>query len=88
MSDEILDDGQPTTKGGGGQVRLIVVALVALGLIAFVVQNTDSTPVTWLMFEGSAPLWVVIIAAAVAGAVLSELGGYLMRRRKRRKNTD
>ncbi|MEM8708567.1 MAG: lipopolysaccharide assembly protein LapA domain-containing protein [Actinomycetota bacterium] len=88
MSDEILDDGQPTTKSGGGQARLIVVALVAVGLVAFVVQNTDSTPVTWLMFEGSAPLWVVIVAAAVAGAVLSELGGYLMRRRKRRKNTD
>lgn len=83
MSDDILDDQQPEKKSGG-QARLLAVALVAAGLIAFVVQNTDSTPVSWLIFEGSAPLWIVIVAAAVAGAVLSELGGYLMRRRKRR----
>ena len=82
MSDAILDDEQPAKKGG--QARLLIVALVAAGLVAFIVQNTDSTPVSWLVFEGSAPLWVVIVAAAAAGAVLSELGGYLMRRRKRR----
>ena len=85
MSDEILDDEQPTKKAGG-QARLLLVALVAGGLVAFIVQNTDSTPVNWLIFEGSAPLWIVIVAAAVAGAVLSELGGYLMRRRKRRND--
>ena len=83
MSDEILDDEQPAKKSGG-QARLLIVALVAAGLVAFIVQNTDSTPVSWLVFEGSAPLWVVIVAAAAAGAVLSELGGYLMRRRRRR----
>jgi uncharacterized integral membrane protein len=53
---------------------------------AFIVQNTDSTPVTWLIFTGTAPVWVVIVLAAVAGAVLSELGGYLIRRRRQRAN--
>ncbi|MEO0495107.1 MAG: LapA family protein [Actinomycetota bacterium] len=85
MSDEILDD-ETSAKKRGGQARMLIVAIVAVGLGAFVIQNTDSTPVTWLVFEGSAPLWLVIIAAAMAGAVLSELGGYLMRRRKRRQS--
>ena len=58
--------------------------LLAAALAAFVVQNTDSTPVTWLVFERSAPLWVVIIASAVAGAALSEAAGWAMRRRRRR----
>ena len=64
----------------------LVVAIVAAGLGAFIIQNTDSTPVTWLIFTSSAPLWVVVVLAAVAGAVLSELGGYLIRRRRQRVN--
>ena len=66
-------------------LQVLVAALVAVGLAAFIVQNTDSTPVTWLVFDGSAPLWIVILAAAVAGAVLSEFGGWMLRRRKRRR---
>ena len=86
MSDEMLEDESAATKKRGGQARLIVLGLVVAGRAAFILQNTDSTPVTWLVFEGSAPLWLVIIASAVAGAVLSELVGWLMRRRKRANN--
>ena len=82
MSDELLDD-QPA-KRSGGQVRLLVLGLLAAGLVAFIVQNTDSTPVTWLVFERSAPLWVLIIVSAAAGAALSEAAGWMLRRRKRR----
>ena len=85
MTDDLLDD-QPDKKSGG-QIRLLIVGLLVAGLAAFIVQNTDSTPVEWLVFSGSAPLWVVIIASAAAGAVLSEAGGWLMRRRKRRTST-
>lgn len=85
MSDEILG-GEAPAKKRGARERLLAVAVVAAGLGAFIVQNTDSTPVTWLIFTGTAPVWVVIVLAAVAGAVLSELGGYLIRRRKHRAN--
>jgi len=85
VSDEILG-GEATVKKRGARERLLAVATVAAGLGAFIVQNTDSTPVTWLVFTGTAPLWVVIVLAAVAGAVLSELGGYLIRRRRQRTN--
>ncbi|MEM9466177.1 MAG: lipopolysaccharide assembly protein LapA domain-containing protein [Actinomycetota bacterium] len=83
MSDDRLDDESTAQKSRGGQLRLVVLGLIAAGLAAFIVQNTDSTPVTWLFFERSAPLWLVIIASAVAGAVLSELIGWMMRRRRR-----
>ena len=39
--------------------------LRSLLLSAFIIQNTDSTPVTWLIFTSSAPLWVVVVLAAV-----------------------
>ena len=84
VSDEVLDDGG-SASASGNQAKLLIAALVAVGLAAFIVQNTDSTPVTWLVFDGSAPLWIVILAAAVAGAVLSEMGGWMLRRRKRRR---
>jgi uncharacterized integral membrane protein len=72
-------------RSAGSNAKLLFAALVAVGLAAFIVQNTDSTPVKWLVFDGSAPLWIVILLAAAAGTVLSELGGWILRRRKRRR---
>ncbi len=80
MTEEIIDD-TPTKRGG--QVKLLVAVILGAGLAAFVVQNTNSTPVTWLVFDQSAPLWVVIVTSAAAGAVLSEIAGWLLRRRRR-----
>lgn len=84
MNDATSTEEQEDGGGSGSQSKVLVAAIVAVALAAFVVQNTASTPVRWLVFDGSAPLWLVILAAAVAGAVLSELGGWLLRRRKRR----
>jgi len=83
MTDDVLQgDGE---RPAGNNTKLLAAALVAVGLVAFIVQNTESTPVQWLVFDGSAPLWIVILAAAAAGVVLSELGGWLLRRRKRHR---
>lgn len=84
MNDDTSGENSAEAGGAGGQSKILIAGIVAVGLAAFVVQNTDSTPVRWLVFDGSAPLWMVILAAAVAGAVLSELGGWVLRRRKRR----
>ncbi len=63
--------------------RPVAVAVLVVALAAFVVQNGESTAVTWLWFDSSAPLFVVIVVSAVAGAVLSELVGWMLRRRRR-----
>ncbi len=83
MSDEELIE----ESGGRGPspVKLVFVAVVAVGMAAFIVQNTDDAPVSWLMFDGSAPVWMVIVISAVAGAVLSEALGWAIRRSRRRR---
>lgn len=78
MSDEPND--KRTARTGLG--KFIGAALVAVALIAFVVQNTDSTPVQWFFVDRSAPLWLIIVISAVAGAVLSEILGWIIRRRR------
>ena len=75
------NEPQMTTKG---LARFIGAALVAVALIAFVVQNTDSTPVQWFFIDRSAPLWLIIVISAVAGALLSEILGWILRRRRPR----
>lgn len=81
MTDEELIEEPDAGRGLG---KLIVVAIVGIALAAFVVQNTDDTPVSWLMFDESAPLWIVIVISAVAGAILSEAAGWMIRRGRRR----
>lgn len=78
--DERHDQGD-VTRSSRTPLLVAVVLVVVLGV--FVVQNTESTEVTWLVFDRAAPLWLVILIAAVAGALLTEVAGWLMRRRRR-----
>lgn len=64
---------------------VVVAGLVAAALVAFVVQNGSEVPVKWLFIEVDGPLWAVIIVAAVAGAVLTEVLGWVVGRRRRRR---
>lgn len=80
MSEEPLVE---EVKESTGLVRVIGAAVVAIALIAFIGQNPDDTEVNWLFLEGSWPLWLVVVVAAVLGAVLSEVLGWLIRRRRR-----
>ncbi len=80
MADEETAESPKSGLNGG----VIVGAIVLIALVVFVAQNTNDTKVTWLFFESSGtPVWLVIVIAAVAGAVLSEMAGWLFRRRKR-----
>ncbi len=63
---------------------LIAAAVVAVAFIVFVVQNGDEAEVTWLFFDTTGPLWVVILVAAIVGAFLSEVAARLVRRSRRR----
>lgn len=65
--------------------RLIGTGLVVLGLVFFVGQNTETVDVKWLFLSGDAPLWLMLVLAAVAGAVVSWGLGVTLRRRRRRR---
>ena len=80
MAEEpIIEEAKEKT----GLATVIPAALIAIGLIAFIVQNGDKTEFTWLFLDGEWPLWMVIVVSAVAGAALSEVLGWLVRRRRR-----
>ena len=92
-----FDAGQAGASDTGGRATkpaarkwsirpgVILALLVAAALIVFVVQNDREVPVTWWFVEVNGPLWAVIIVAAVAGAVLTEILGWVVGRRRRRR---
>lgn len=78
-------------KLGSAWIGLVLGALVTILLLIFVAQNTTSTDVRYLGLEFSLPLGVLILFAAIAGALIMALfAGFRilqlrMRARKARK---
>ena len=70
------------TKGSRLNAGLIGLGLAAVALLAFVVQNTEDATFNWLMIEITMPLWLALVIAAALGAVIANLGGWVLRRRK------
>ena len=60
----------------------VLAVLLVVALIFFVVQNGQDVAFKWLFLDMTGPLWVVIVVAAVAGALLSQVLGWLRRRRR------
>ncbi|MDV8000445.1 lipopolysaccharide assembly LapA domain-containing protein [Rhodococcus sp. IEGM 1408] len=78
-------------KLGSAWVGLVLGALVTILLLIFIAQNTESTDVNFLGWQFSLPLGVLILFAAIAGALIMALfAGFRilqlrMRARKMRK---
>ena len=57
-------------------------------LVVFIAQNTDTTTVRFLSFEGEAPVAVALLIAVAAGILLTATAGSLrilqLRRRTRK----
>ena len=60
--------------------------LLALGLLAFIVQNSQQASVHWLAWTYTAPLWVDLIAPAVLSVLVAGLVTLLIMRRRKRKS--
>ena len=73
--------GDGTDRGFALDGRLVVLVVAAIALLAFVVQNTNDVRFNWLMIEVTMPLWLALVIAAVLGAVVANLGGWMLRRR-------
>ena len=76
---------KPAARKWSIRPGVVLALLVTAALIVFVVQNDREVPVTWWFVEVNGPLWAVIIVAAVAGAVLTEVLGWVVGRRRRRR---
>jgi lipopolysaccharide assembly protein A len=65
----------PSTRVGAMWVALCATAVVFVALIVFLLQNTRRTQVSFLWMEGSAPLAITLLIAAVGAALITALLG-------------
>ncbi len=78
------ESADPRSRFGGLSPRVVLGGLVVVAIVAFVAQNTDDTEVTWLFFEATQPLWVVLLVTAAATLLGAELLTSAHRRHKRK----
>lgn len=63
------------SRAGAAWVALVVAAIVMIFLLIFIVQNSDPVQVRYFGFEGTLPLGVAMLFAAIAGALTAGLLG-------------
>lgn len=77
------------SRTSGFWVAVVALGVVLLLLIIFIAQNTRTTTVSFLAWDGRVPVAVALLIAAVAGLFLALLAGSLrilqLRRRVRRQ---
>jgi uncharacterized integral membrane protein len=76
------------SRTSGFWAAVVGLGVLLLLLIIFIAQNTRETSVSFLVWDGQAPVAVAILIAAVTGLFLAGLAGTLrilqLRRRVRR----
>lgn len=76
------------SRTSGVWLAVIALAAVLVLLVVFIAQNTQDVHVSFLGWDGQAPLAVTLLVAAVSGIVLTGIAGSLrifqLRRRVRR----
>lgn len=82
------DDPLRRSRTSGAWMATIVAAVLLVLLIVFIAQNTQDVHISFLGWDGTAPLAVALMIAAVAGVVITAVVGTLriwqLRRRVRR----
>ena len=69
------------------QVRpaAIVASIVFILAVIFIVQNTETLMVEFLMFDIEMPLWLLMVMMLVAGALIGQAAVWYRARNKRKK---
>jgi uncharacterized integral membrane protein len=62
-------------------VRWVLIAAIVVALVLVAMDNRDDVRVGYAVGDTNAPIWIVIIAAAVAGVFI----GWLIRHRPRHR---
>lgn len=76
------------SRTSGAWFAVVAAAVVLILLVVFIVQNTQSVRVTYLGWDGTAPLAATLLVATAAGMLIAILAASLrllqVRRRVRR----
>jgi uncharacterized integral membrane protein len=67
---------------------LIVGVLLAVAVVILAAQNTGRTTISFLGWDFSTPLIVLILGALLVGVVVDEIFGLVYRKRRRRTLSD
>ena len=67
------------TGDRSGAVRWIIAALIVAAIVVVAVDNREEVSVGYVFGDASAPVWVILVAAGVAGIVI----GWLVKHRPR-----
>jgi uncharacterized integral membrane protein len=79
------NEGQNGMRLGGGAIASIA-GLGALGV--FMIQNNDDVEVKFLVWEFTWPVWLLVLVAALIGALVWFGLGVLRRHRRRVERRD
>lgn len=71
------DEDRPGTAGG--VVRFLVAAAVVAALVLVAVDNRRDVRLGYVVGDANAPVWVALVAAAIAGVIVA----WLLRHRPR-----
>jgi uncharacterized integral membrane protein len=78
------------SRTSGFWAAVVALGVLLLLLVVFLAQNTRTTTVSFLVWDGEVPVAVALLIAAVAGLSLAALAGALrilqLRRRIRREH--
>jgi uncharacterized integral membrane protein len=73
------------SRTSGAYVAVVVAAIVLVLLVVFIVQNTQSVEVSYLGWNGSAPLAAALLIATAAGMLLTIIAASLRMLQVRRR---
>ena len=77
------------SRTSGAWVAVVLAALLLILLVVFIAQNTQDVHLSFLWWDGTAPLSVALLVAAVIGIALTAVVGTMrilqLRRRVRRE---
>jgi uncharacterized integral membrane protein len=63
-------------------VRFVLIAAIIVAIVLVALDNTDDVRIGYVFGHKNAPVWIVLVAAAVAGVII----GWLLKHRPRRHN--
>jgi uncharacterized integral membrane protein len=77
MSDQQLPAHR--TPDRSGIARWVIAALIVIAIVAVALDNREEISVGYVFGDASAPVWVILVAAGIAGIVI----GWLVKHRPR-----
>jgi uncharacterized integral membrane protein len=82
MSDDVVEHaGAVHRRDASLIIRWLLIAAIVVAIVLVAMDNRDDVRVGYAIGDTQAPIWIVIIAAAVAGVFV----GWLIRHRPRHR---